>query len=1189
MKGRLFFIVVCLLILSDYGCTNSNKSEREASNDAGADTNIEEGKNANVDKLSARTLGLAYLEENQLEEAEIEFKKIIDLAPNESLGYANLGIVYLRMGKYEDAKQQLLKAKELAPDDPDIRLNLSKVYELTDEKEKSIEELKGTVEIAPDHVQSLYSLAESYSGFKDENSIAEWEKYLVQIVNAAPTNIVSRLYLTESLLKKEDLVGAIKQLEELSQLFPDFPADAQEYYDSTLAQLHDKKISEGLTSFFIFHNFLKLTKSYQSGIQDLKGTAGPNVGYPVMSFSKSTTLAIREDGSILESIRFTEATEAADLEMEATTSGSGSVAVGDMDSDGDMDIFYSSGKNHYLLQNEFGRFDNMVSSSNLDVEGRIQHANVADYNNDGHLDILVCKESGIQLFMNTNEWEFRDVTSDAFKDQDQITATKSLFLDADHDGDLDVFFVGPKELMCRNNGDGSFTNVTTSMGFAQNNELSIDADIGDFDDDGDIDVFVARENGNNTLYSNMRQGKFYDVSVETGIQAMSSSGSAAIGDYNNDGSLDIFITSLDGSAYQLYKNNGDGTYDQDKSSDVAFEILKAVKGHDANFMDFDNDGQLDILITGEARVASGKGMFLFHNNGDGNFKDESRLLPKELLGGRQVALADYNEDGDLDMYVADLERKLRLIRNDGGNANHHLKMQLVGMRTGSGKNNHFGIGAKVEVRAGDLYQMQVVSSANIHFGMGNRTNADVVRILWTNGVPQNIFSPGSDEDLIEAQELKGSCPFLYTWNGQEYVFVKDMMWRSALGMPLGIMGGKTAFAFADASEEYLKIPGELLQVKEGKYTIQMTEELWETIYADEIKLIALDHPEEIEIYVDEKFIAPPYPELKVFKIKTHQLPISAKDRNGTNLLDLVSKKDFNYISNFQREKFQGVTKMKDLILDLGEIHETKNLHLFLNGWIFPTDASINVALSQSEIIKMKPPSLEVINAKGEWEEVSANIGFPSGKNKTVVVDLSNKFLSSKRKVRIRTNMEIYWDYIFFAIDQDTDIEMTRMHPETADYHYRGFSKKFRKGGRNGPHWFDYNEVSTGQKWRDLEGTYTRHGDVTELLQSADSKYIIANAGDETTISFDATNLPIIKKGWKRDFLIYSVGWVKDGDLNTALGQTVEPLPFHGMSQYPYGPNEHYPDSKEYQRCQNDYNTREVGNAVFRDYLSKQKQ
>ena len=138
--------------------------------------------------------------------------------------------------------------------------------------------------------------------------------------------------------------------------------------------------------------------------------------------------------------------------------------------------------------------------------------------------------------------------------------------------------------------------------------------------------------------------------------------------------------------------------------------------------------------------------------------------------------------------ITGTDGSIHLLRNDGGNNNHFVKMKLVGLRTGSAKNNYYGIGAKVEVRSGSLYQTKVVTEPEIHFGLGPREKAEVIRILWTNGVPQNMFYPGTDQDLVEEQILKGSCPFLYTWNGEEYVFVKDIMWKSALGMPLGIMG-----------------------------------------------------------------------------------------------------------------------------------------------------------------------------------------------------------------------------------------------------------------------------------------------------------------------------------------------------------------------------------------------------------------
>ncbi len=1193
MKILLAFTLFITLGTSFFSCNNGKRSEERSTDSVKIDN--DNNRQTLSEILSAKSLGLAYLEENKLEDAEIQFKKLIELSPEDASGYANLGVVYLRLGKNEDAEKNLLKAVGLAPDDPDIRLNLAKVYELKNDQESSLEELKKNEEIAPDHVKTLYSIAEKYEGSKDARSIAQWENYMRKIVENSPGNVVARLYLVEALIRNGKGDEALKNLEEAQQIYPEFPAEAQEYFSKAIGELQNKKPKEALTPILIFHNFLKLTQEYQAGIHELKGGQTASVGLPIISMNQSS-MGLQEGESILDIMKFTDATVGAGLDLIGPgklvpdASYISNIAVGDMDGDGDHDLYfsgYSKSDNtfHLLLISDFGRYKDIAESAGIIHSGRDQSARFIDYDNDGFLDLYICNSTSNILYSNVSKGVFTDVTAGS---KLSGIGYKSLFFDLDHEGDLDLIIAGKaKNSFFRNNGDGTFSDFKEPLETSGKSYNTRDLAFGDFDSDGDIDLIFANVDGPCEIYSNSRQGKFIDQTTESGLVFEKGSEGVEVSDYDNDGHPDVLIISRK-EGIKLFHNKGDGTFENSNYTEFINQAIEGLICYDAAIFDFDNDGFSDILIAGQPADPGKKGIFLLHNDGDG-FSDASYLLPENITNGRQIELADYNQDGDLDIFLVELDGGIKLLRNDGGNANHHLKIQLVGLRTGSGKNNYFGIGAKVEVRAGDLYQMKMITEPGTHFGLGQREKADVVRILWTNGVPQNIFSPGSDQDLIETQELKGSCPFLYTWNGTEYVFVKDMMWRSALGMPLGIMGGKKAYAFANASEEYLKIPGELLQEKNGKYSIQMTEELWETIYADEIKLIAVDHPAEAEIYVDEKFTAPPYPELKVYKVNNHQTPVTVVDGKGKNLKEFINKKDHIYISNFKREKYQGITEMKDLIMDLGDVQDTKNLHLFLNGWIFPTDASINVALSQSDFLKIKRPSLEVINENGDWEEVIANIGFPSGKNKTIIVDLSDKFLSKDRKMKIRTNMEIYWDYIFFSKDEDISIEMTKMVPASADYHYRGFSAKSRKGGRYGPHWFDYSKVSTGQKWRDLKGTYTRYGDVTELLQEADDMYIIANAGDETTISFDATKLPKLREGWKRDFLIYSVGWVKDGDLNTALGQTVPPLPFHGMSQYPYEKNKNYPTDNKHNSYQEKYNTREVGTGEYQEYLSKQKE
>jgi hypothetical protein len=466
-----------------------------------------------------------------------------------------------------------------------------------------------------------------------------------------------------------------------------------------------------------------------------------------------------------------------------------------------------------------------------------------------------------------------------------------------------------------------------------------------------------------------------------------------------------------------------------------------------------------------------------------------------------------------------------------------------------------------------------------HFGLGSHLKADVLRIEWPNGVPQTIYFPGSDQDVVEREMLKGSCALAYTWDGKRFRFVTDAMWRSALGMPLGLMGGgsKSAFAPAGASQEYLRIPGDALQPRAGRYVLQLTEELWETAYADEVKLLSVDHPDSVEVFVDERFVPPSPVKLRVFQVARREPPITATDERGDDVLAALRESDDVYVSNFTPTKYQGVVEAHDLVMDLGESAGRPDVYLFLRGWIYPTDASINVALGQQSSIKVASPSLEVRDAKGVWRTAIANIGFPSGKDKTMVIDLAGKFPTADHHVRIRTNMQIYWDQAFVARDiASAAAKVTTLAPMSADLHFRGFSRMYRKGGRYGPYWFAYDDVAKESPWRPIEGAFTRFGDVLPLFRDADDMYVIMGPGDEATLEFDASSAKSLPPGWKRDFLLYTDGWIKDSDLNTAFGTTVGPLPFHKIESYPLATSDRYPTDATHQNYQREYNTRQVG-------------
>ncbi len=1186
MKLKMNFViiisVVSVLVLFFAGCEKKEETDKRKS----------------LDMVTVRTLGLAFLEENKLQEAEEQFQKLIELAPEEVLGYANLGLVYMRMGQYEQAEEQLKKALEVVPDDPDIRLNLAEVYELEYELEESIALLEHTIKTTPDHIKSLFKLARFYNKSADQQMKLRSEDLLNRVVEIRPANITARLHLIETCLKNGKADTARMHLEQLRQQMSELPKESGEYFDKSLAFLTSSEVEQALTPTMIFHNFMKVTPLYQASILELKGLGGPLLGTPLLTFSRDITLQTQGSESTLDMIRFTDATTAAGLDVanllpQAPTNSNESnsiIAVSDFDSDDDQDIYVSiwhpntNQSEQFFFRNEFGQFKDISSEAGIKHPGKDLAAVFADYNNDGFLDLFIANSVANLLYNNAEEGKFQDVGVSAGIAVSAF-GLNAVFADFDHEGDLDLYLANAEEnQFYRNNLDGTFTELSGKAGISAGKTRSRDLAIGDFDEDGDLDFFVANEGASNILYTNLRQGSFQDITETAGLKSDGNSGAVTAGDYNNDGFLDLFVTGLQGGSYSLYKNKGNGSFDKDNRSSEMFDELSNFIGLDAKFFDFDNDGFIDLLVAGRPseKMEKSSGLLLFHNDGTGKFEKSSLLFPEEIPPVSKIAVADYNEDGDMDIYFAKLNGGIGLLRNDGGNVNKYLKVRLVGLRTGSGKNNHFGIGSKLEVRAGDLYQMRVISEPVTHFGLGQRLKADVVRILWPNGVPQNLFYPGSDQDLVEEQILKGSCAFLYTWNGQNYTFVTDILWRSAIGMPLGIMGGSTAYAFPNSSQDYFRIPGQMLKAKNGMYSIQLTEELWETAYFDQIKLIAVDHPDTVDIYIDERFLPPPIPPLQIYRVTKKHYPKSAIDNHGNDLLPLLREQDDIYVSNLTPEKYQGMTKLHDLILDLGNLSSATKISLFLNGWIFPTDASINMALSQSEQLKVIPPYLQVLDNNGHWRTVIENLSFPMGKNKVVIADLTDKFISNDFRVRIRTNMQLYWDYVFFAIDaEEVPVIETSLQPVSADIHYRGFSRVYRKGGRYGPHWFDYSDVSREPKWRDLEGYYTRYGDVQPLFLESDNKYVIINAGDEVTLEFDASQTPELKPGWSRDFIIYSDGWLKDGDLNTAHGNTVSPLPFHGMSRYPYGSDEYYPTEEEFQQYQKKYNTRKVTTDKFR--------
>jgi hypothetical protein len=339
-------------------------------------------------------------------------------------------------------------------------------------------------------------------------------------------------------------------------------------------------------------------------------------------------------------------------------------------------------------------------------------------------------------------------------------------------------------------------------------------------------------------------------------------------------------------------------------------------------------------------------------------------------------------------------------------------------------------------------------------------------------------------------------------------------------------------------------------------------------------LISVAHPKGVEIYPNEGLTEPP-PSFKIYSTRNARPPLAAVDEHGHDVLSRLARLDREYPDDFKLQPIRGYADEHELTLKL----DANAALLLLTGWTDYAWSSDNLAASQSGK-SLTLPQLQVKDKQGRWRTVIENIGIPVGRPQTIVVDLAGKFLSTSRDVRIVTNMRIYWDQILVANQAQFPLKLTRLDPSTARLRWRGFSLEHSPDGKQ-PMTYDYKQVSFTSPWKVMTGRYTREGDVRELLAASDDMFVIARPGDELELAFAAANLPPLPDGWTRTFLLYADGFSKEMDINSASPDQVGPLPFHGMSKYPYTWPEHYPLTEKRRKYLETYNTRVVTSTVER--------
>ena len=661
-------------------------------------------------------------------------------------------------------------------------------------------------------------------------------------------------------------------------------------------------------------------------------------------------------------------------------------------------------------------------------------------------------------------------------------------------------------------------------------------------DTNNIDMVFAYSDRPAVLYRDRLAGNFNAIDlpvVDAGTRQL------WVADLDNDGWTDFVGLSERGLRVYL---NRDGVF---RAGEQLIEGTGPVV-----LADLTNRGFVDFVLGSDIHMHKGLGRF------------EKVARPADMPSlAKAVVAEDFNQDGRVDLAVLTEDDGVAVLKGSAAQPGNWITIELVGVR-----NPKLAPAAEVEVKAGSLYQKKLYLGLPLHFGVGEHSQVDTVRITWPNGLIQNEArqEAGRAFKYEEQQRLSGSCPMVFTWNGEEFEFITDVLAVA----PLGAAAGEGIFFPVD-NDEYVRISAEsLVRNDQGLYEIRITEELREIGYLDKVKLYAVDRPAEKGVFTSDKFKSPPFPDFRLYGVRDRIYPKRAVDHRGNDVTDKILRRDRRYPSSFERDMV-GLAETHTLELDFGPDAASDNeAILVLHGWVDWADGSTIRRLAQDESTRLVMPYLEVLDENGEWVTAIEDMGVPAGKPKTIVVDLSGHFRSAERRVRIVTNLCVYWDEIFLGEETaEPAVDMRALELRDAQLVYRGFSKPIVHPERLQPETFDYSRWMPVSMWNPADGLYTRYGDVQPLLERIDDKFVIMGAGDELRLFFDDRGLPPVEEGFVRDFIFFVDGWAKDGDLNTAFSQTVEPLPFHGMSAYPYPDEESYPDTEEHRRYRETYNTR----------------
>ena len=1087
--------------------------------------------------------GVALMGQQFTERAADAFAQAFKKDPQLAQAATNEGIALITLQRLDEAKTWLKKAIAIDPNSAQAWYNLGLAQHAGNELDAALASFQQAVKLDPRDVDSLYFVGVTYQEMKQyDKAIAVLE----QALKIQPLHASAEFVLARSLQR----TGHTEEAREHFKIFQ---------------HLTGTKISAAIG----------LSYGEQGRYSTVSAVMEPEVSKPAM-------IPVRLEAESLASgatgASFATATGAACM-IDAT--GSGQMDLVLMQSgEQAIRVLHNRGDGHF--------YDWDAANAGLKAGGHAVACAVGDFDGDGLNDLAVAFDDRVILFRNAGKGKFEDVTAKSgIVPRNQPTGIT--FVDYDHDGDLDLLLTGSglhpgdaPNVLWRNNGDGTFTEQTEPTGLGGTGKTAA-AILTDYNNDRAVDLAVTGDGPSPLIYVNPREGKYPVVPVYNDPGLPPTTGITVL-DYNKDGWMDIAVTHAGSPGLTLWRNVEDKHNGSRRFERVPLPTGDALRGWGITPIDVDNDGWIDLAAIVETRA--GPQVRAFRNRGDGSFEDVSHALGLDAIrlhSPRGLIAADVDGDGAADLIVTQMDAPPLLLRNVGANKNHFVRLDLTGYA-----DNKTALGVKVEVFANGLWQKwelpgasgyQTQAAPQVLVGLGQAPGIDLLRLLWPTGVLQDeIGLPQQPVIAMKEADRRGSsCPVLFVWDGHQYKFVTDMIGAGVVGHWF-----TPERRNIPNPSEWAKVDGAKVAPVNGKVSVRFMEPMEEVNYTDQLRLVAVDHPTNVEVNPDERFLDdPPFASGRVVASIGAHLPVGAWDGDGRDVLDLLSRRDHKFASGFTAIPYDGFANLHALTLDLGDVQSNAPLRLLMTGYVNYFSATSLYAAWQGRL-KEIPPYIEAQLPDGSWKRIASNAGFPAGLERTIVIDLSGKLPPGSRRIRLMTNLQIFWDQVLIDQSAGAQARTTEAPLSVATLRFRGFPKEIDLPS-TGDLDYDYDLVSLTGPYQHERGNYTHMGDVTPLVKAIDNRFVIFGGGEEIAAEFDISELPALPAGWKRDYFFYANGYEKDMDWWDASPFTVAQIPFHEMTTYPYPKPEKYPDDADAMTYQLNWNDRFDSGDPVRSY------